>query len=77
MDRDEDDEPPADDGLWLSIGWFADKHAIVLCCDRSHSYYGKVIDYHDSHPWLNGLDSGSFILADSFVEWLEVLGGIS
>lgn len=77
IDRDENDDPLEDDGLWLSIGWFSDKHAIVLGGDRSHSYYGKVIDYHDSHPWLNDIYCGSLVLADSFVEWLEILGGIS
>jgi hypothetical protein len=76
IDRDEESEPLADNGLWLSIGWFADKHEIVLCCDRSHSYYGKVIDFHDSHPWLNGIYCGSLVLADSFGEWLEILGKV-
>ncbi len=72
IDRDKD-EMPQDDGLWLCIGWFSDKHAILLCCDRSHPNYGQVIDYHDSHPWLNGVDMASRLLANSFLEWLEVV----
>jgi hypothetical protein len=70
------EERPEDDGLWLTIGWFSDKHAIVLCCDRAHSCYGRVIDFHDSHPWLNGIYYGSLVLADSFGEWLERMAGM-
>jgi hypothetical protein len=74
LDPDEG-EQPEDDGLWLTIGWFADNHAIVLCCDRSHPCNGQVIDFHDSHPWLNGIHCGSLVLADSFGEWLERMAG--
>jgi hypothetical protein len=65
---DEFPDPP-DDGLWLGIGWYSDKHATLLCCDRRHPEYGCVIDHHDGHPWLNGTGSGS-VEARSFAAWL-------
>jgi hypothetical protein len=67
----EDDGEPGDDGLWLTIGYFADRHDTLLCCDRSHRYYGYVVDGHDDHPWLNGIYSGGCqVIAHSFAEWL-------
>jgi hypothetical protein len=73
-DRQEDDGPQ-DDGLWLSIAHYSDKHDILLCCDRAHRYRGQVVDYHDSHPWLNGAEVGSMVLGRSFLGWLQALGG--
>jgi hypothetical protein len=67
----EDDGEVEDDGLWLTIGYFSDRHDTLLCCDRSHRYYGYVIDGHDDHPWLNGIYSGGCrVVAHSFAEWL-------
>jgi hypothetical protein len=67
----EEDGEPEDDGLWLTIGYFSDRHDTLLCCDRSHRYYGYVIDGHDDHPWLNGIYSGGCrVSAHSFAEWL-------
>jgi len=66
-----EDDKPQDDGLWLSIGWYSDKHATLLCCDRTHSHYGAVVDHHDGHPWLNGVDDFYLTVEDrSFVAWL-------
>lgn len=61
-------EPP-DDGLWLGIGWFSDKHATLLCCDRRHADFGCVIDDHDGHPWLNGAGP-NHVTGRTFVDWL-------
>jgi hypothetical protein len=67
----EDDGEPEDDGLWLTIGYFSDRHDTLLCCDRAHRYYGYVLDGHDDHPWLNGIYSGGCqVIAHSFAEWL-------
>jgi hypothetical protein len=71
----EEEDAPQDDGLWLSIAHYADKHDILLCCDRAHQYRGQVVDYHDSHPWLNGAVTGSMVLGRSFLGWLRALGG--
>ena len=72
----EEDEPPMDSGFWLSIGWWSDKHEYLLCCDRNHSHYGVVLDGHDSHPWLNGVEfGGCYPMAKSFLEWLHLHGG--
>jgi hypothetical protein len=66
----EDDDKPEDDGLWLTIGYYSDRHETLLCCDRSHRYYGYVVDGHDDHPWLNGIYSGGCqVSAHSFAEW--------
>ena len=66
------DEPPEDDGLWLRVGRFSDKHDYLICCDRSHSHYGVVLDGHDSHPWLNGVRfAGCTVLAPSFLAFLK------
>jgi hypothetical protein len=72
--RQEVDEPQ-DDGLWLSIAHYSDKHDILLCCDRLHRYRGRVVDYHDSHPWLNGAERSSMVLGRSFLGWIHRLGG--
>ncbi|MBD2683388.1 MULTISPECIES: SMI1/KNR4 family protein [Nostoc] len=69
----EEDEPPMDSGFWLSIGCWSDKHEYLLCCDRNHSHYGVVLDGHDSHPWLNGVEfGGCYLMAKSFSEWLRL-----
>lgn len=69
----EDGEPVLDTGFWLSIGWYSDKHEYLLCCDRTHSYYGVVVDGHDSHPWMNGIEfAGCWRMAGSFPAWLEM-----
>jgi hypothetical protein len=70
-ERDEDDGPQ-DDGLWLRIGRYSDKHDTLLCCDRSHRLHGQVVDGHDDHPWLNGLSSPFCqVVGESFTDWLE------
>lgn len=74
-----DDDMEVDQGLWLSIGWLSDKHATVLCCDRSHSYYGCVCNYHDGHPWFSGLDApipeeSGEVEGASFLQWLLFQG---
>lgn len=69
----DEQEPVLDTGFWLAIGWYSDKHEYLLCCDRSHSYYGAVLDGHDSHPWLNGVDfAGCWRMAGSFLAWLDL-----
>lgn len=70
----QEEDAPQDDGLWLSIAHYSDKHDILLCCDRGHRFRGQVVDFHDSHPWLNGADVGSMVLGRSFLAWLVALG---
>ncbi len=71
-----EDEPVLDSGFWLGIGWYSDKHEYLLCCDRAHGYYGSVVDGHDSHPWLNGVEfAGCYRMAESFLAWLEMHAG--
>jgi hypothetical protein len=66
-----DEDGPQNDGFWLSIGWYSDKHATLLCCDRAHRRYGSVLDAHDDHPWLNGAESVTCsVLARSFLGFL-------
>ncbi len=68
-----EDEPVLDSGFWLGIGWYSDKHEYLLCCDRAHPYYGSVVDGHDSHPWLNGVEfAGCYRMAGSFLAWLAM-----
>jgi hypothetical protein len=69
----EEDEPVLDSGFWLGIGRYSDKHWYLLCCDRAHGYFGAVVDGHDSHPWLNGVEfGGCWRMAGSFLAWLEM-----
>jgi hypothetical protein len=69
----EEDEPLLDSGFWLGIGRYSDKHWYLLCCDRTHGYFGAVVDGHDSHPWLNGVEFGCcWRMAESFLAWLEM-----
>jgi hypothetical protein len=78
LGAEENDEPVLDSGFWLSIGGWSDKHEYMLCCDCIHSHYGVVIDGHDSHPWLNGIEfGGCYRMADSFLEWLGMRGRIT
>lgn len=68
-----EEEPVLDPGFWLGIGWYSDKHEYLLCCDRAHRYYGSVVDGHDSHPWLNGVDfAGCNRMAESFLAWMAM-----
>ncbi|MDH5656088.1 MAG: hypothetical protein OEZ34_09285 [Spirochaetia bacterium] len=57
------------DTMWLSIGWWGDKHEIFLCCDKMHENFGKVFDCHDGTPW-NGDDDSYIDEYDSFTEFL-------
>jgi hypothetical protein len=64
-------DAPTDYGCWLDIGWYSDKHATLLCCDRLSEGYGRVFDFHDAHPWLNG-DEYGHVEGRSFSEWLAI-----
>lgn len=66
-----EDEPALDTGFWLGVGWYSDKHEYVLCCDRTHSRFGAMVDGYASHPWVNGVQfAGCRRMADSFLAWL-------
>ncbi|HEY1017176.1 MAG TPA: hypothetical protein VGE07_30965 [Herpetosiphonaceae bacterium] len=71
-----EDAEPEDSGLWLTVGWWGDKHDYLLCCDAGHPRFGSLIDGHDSHPWLNGVDCGGCRRrAPSFAAFLRDLAG--
>ena len=69
-----DPAEPLDEGLWLNIGCWSDRHDYLLACDPTQPTYGWVVDGHDSHPWLNGIDfAGCRIVAQSFTDFLRYL----
>ncbi len=50
------------DVIWLAIGWWSDKHDLLICCDKSSVFYGKIYDVWDDHPWY----SEKFVIAEEF-----------
>ncbi len=44
-------DPPVGDSLWAVIGGWSDKHIYMVCCDRTHPWFGSIADFYDNHPW--------------------------
>ena len=67
--RREEGKPISTDTLWLSVGYWADKHDWIICVDRQHPRYGQLIDANDDHPFLNEdfLTDGEFATFSDFL----------
>ena len=61
--------PITNDTLWLKIGYWSDKHDWIICVDKRHPQYGKVIDAYDDHPFLHEdfLDDGIYANVRNFL----------
>lgn len=51
LKRKKSNSPITTDVMWITIGWWSDKHDLILCCDCSSAYWGKIYDVWDDHPW--------------------------
>lgn len=44
---------PEDAVMWISIGGWSDKHQLLMCLNTTSTYFGKVIDAYDDHPYCS------------------------
>jgi hypothetical protein len=56
-------------GLWACIAHWSDKHDIWICCQPQHPQFGKIVDCHDGHPWVDQDPE-----TDSLAEFLALWG---
>lgn len=54
LERKAANTPTEQDKLYLWIGEWGSRHEFLLCCDKSSSQFGMVLDFNDAHPWCEG-----------------------
>ena len=47
-------EPNDSNAIWIHIGGYSDKRGYLMCCDKSKAEFGKISEYWDDHPWMDG-----------------------
>lgn len=56
--------------MWITMGDWGDNHEIIMCIDKTNSYYGKVLDVNDTHPICFGIVAPDRIYS-SFKDYAE------
>lgn len=59
-------------GVWMDFASYSENHNVMVCLDERSPYWGKVCDFHDAHPWLNGEKAGK-VEAEDLGSFLEKL----